>query len=414
MTDAISLYDLVECLSRAMDLVDNTLVNHHKRVAYISQRIAAELGMAEPCQNRLILAGLLHDSGALSLGDRLEALRFEISYPQRHSEVGYNLLASYPPFADLANMVRYHHVPWKHGQGQTCENREVPKESHIIHLADRIAVLMGQQKDVIGESYAIREEIKAGAGELFVPEHVEAFLSLASQEAFWLYASAPPNFARSRQWPLIEREEQFGLAQFFGRVIDFRSSFTATHSSGVAESAAALAELMGMPEAECRKMKLAGYLHDLGKLAIPTEILEKPDTLTVAERNVIRSHTFHTFTILDAIPQFHTIKTWAAFHHERLNGEGYPFRLKEGELSLGARIMAVADVFTAITEDRPYRKGMSETQALKVLTEMVKNRVLDGQIVETLQTHFGEIDQVRKTSQNSATAMFRTIETTAI
>jgi len=95
-------------------------------------------------------------------------------------------------------------------------------------------------------------------------------------------------------------------------------------------------------------MEIAGYFHDLGKLRVPKEILEKPGKLSTEEFNIIKSHTYHTYRILSHIPNFETINWWASFHHERLNGSGYPFRINAFNFPLGSRIMAIADVFTLL------------------------------------------------------------------
>ena len=197
------------------------------------------------------------------------------------------------------------------------------------------------------------------------------------------------------------------MSKLFSYIIDFRSRFTATHSSGVAASSEALSRLVGFSERECRMMRIAGHLHDLGKLAVPAEILEKPAKLTEDEFNIIRSHTFYTYRILEPIGDLDVINTWGSFHHERLDGSGYPFHHKAQDLSLGSRIMAVADVFTAITEDRPYRKEMPSERALQVLQQMADSSALDSNIVSLLRVHFDEINSSRIAAQAGASKEYQ-------
>ncbi|MGC8574942.1 MAG: HD-GYP domain-containing protein [Caldisericum sp.] len=149
-------------------------------------------------------------------------------------------------------------------------------------------------------------------------------------------------------------------------------------------------------------MEIAGYLHDLGKLAVPKEILEKPDKLSTEEFNVVKSHTYYTYRILSCIPNFETINRWASFHHERLDGSGYPFRLSAFDLPLGSRIMAVADVFTALTEDRPYRAGMDVDKALKIIENMSQNNILDVYTVQLLKKNIAKVNEARIYSQTEA------------
>jgi HD-GYP domain-containing protein (c-di-GMP phosphodiesterase class II) len=196
------------------------------------------------------------------------------------------------------------------------------------------------------------------------------------------------------------------LAMIFSRIIDFRSRFTALHSAGVAKTAEKLAQLVGFSPYECKMMLIAGYLHDLGKIAIDSDVLEKPARLDEDEFNKMRAHTFYTYYSLEPLEQLRTINTWASFHHEKLDGSGYPFHIAGDSLPVGSRIMAVADVFTAITEDRPYRKGMEFDNAKKVLNNMVADNALDGRIVKLLLENYHELDEIRKTAQDEAAGQY--------
>ncbi|RPJ00866.1 MAG: HD domain-containing protein, partial [Deltaproteobacteria bacterium] len=192
------------------------------------------------------------------------------------------------------------------------------------------------------------------------------------------------------------------MAELFSQVIDFRSRFTAVHSCGVASTAAALADFCGFSEEECQMMRIAGYLHDLGKLAVPTEILESPKKLQEEDFRIIKCHTFFTCRILETIADLEVITQWASLHHEQLEGGGYPFHYRDKELSRGSRIMSVADVFTALTEDRPYRRGMTPENTIRTLKEMAEVSRLDSGIVSVLIEHFEEINAIRITAQSAA------------
>ena len=411
----IPLLDLVVCLSEAMDLISSDVVNHHKRVAYIALGIAAEMSLSKEEQNNLLLAGLVHDSGALSLKEKLDDLRFEFEFETgdayKHAYLGYLLLKRFEPLSDVAHLVRYHHAFWDWGSDAETEG-DVPTGSHILHLADRVDILVNRQKEVLGQVKGICDKVEKHSGTLFAPDLVRVFRNLASKEYFWLDAISPSIssiLARRSGMPTTELDLEglLGLARLFCQIIDFRSRFTATHSSGVSSSAEALSRFAGFSERECQMMRIAGYLHDLGKLAVPGEILEKPAKLTENEFNIIRSHTFHTYRILETISDLDIINTWASFHHERLDGSGYPFHIKGQDLSLGSRIMAVADVFTAITEARPYRKEMPSDKALQLLQEMADNSRLDSNVVSTLKLHFDDINSVRIAAQAASVEEYR-------
>jgi len=205
-----------------------------------------------------------------------------------------------------------------------------------------------------------------------------------------------------------ELREFLEFSRLVCRIIDFRSEATATHSSGVAAVGKSLASLVGFSRQECLTFEIAAYLHDLGKLAIPSEILDKQDRLTPAEWSVMRTHAYYTYQILDPIEVLKPVTSWSSLHQERLDGSGYPFHVGEDDLPLGARLMAVADVFTGITENRSYRKGMTREDILRVLHGMAANGELDARLISLLETHF---DAIHRTLEEAQEKAFREYET---
>jgi HD-GYP domain-containing protein (c-di-GMP phosphodiesterase class II) len=305
-------------------------------------RIARELGLSLVQEQDLVLAGVLHDIGALSVTDKLQAMQFEFEDPYKHAKLGYLLLKMHEPFSSIATLIRFHHVPWHEGEGAVFDGEKVLFGSHILHLADRIAVSTNKQQEILAQVTGVCSKIEKNAGEMFMPEVVNAFKALAQREYFWCDLSSSTIgsiLTRSVILPTIEQDidDLLSLAKVFAHIIDFRSRFTATHSSGVSATATALAKLARFTERECKMMSIAGYLHDLGKLAVPTEILEKPAKLTEDDFNIMRRHTYLTYRALEVIDGFDTINTWASFHHERINGSGYPFHHKGADMTLGSQ-----------------------------------------------------------------------------
>jgi HD-GYP domain-containing protein (c-di-GMP phosphodiesterase class II) len=321
-----------------------------------------------------------------------------------HGEIGFELLKDNQLFARPAEILRYHHVPWSNGQGEEIVGRPVPLETHVLVLADAVERAIDREVPILQQSDAITEKVASLSGKEFHPECVEAFRSISRAESFWFDATSERIYAvllHEVNWPVLTIDEvALGpIAEVFARIVDGASPWTAVHSAGVAATAVALAKKLNFSPRELNLMRAAGYLHDLGKLSVPTSILDKPGKLSKNEFSAVRAHTYHTFRILDTIGGMPQIAEWAAFHHERLDGNGYPFRHTAEDLTLGARIMAVADVFTALTEDRPYRQGWSSAKAVAVVEDMAAKGGLDAEVVAVLKHDGGDVDGARRTEQ---------------
>jgi putative nucleotidyltransferase with HDIG domain len=414
IVNKVNMLDLIYCITNTSDLISNEIANHHKRVAYLSYRIAKAYGLTREEQRRLFVAGFLHDIGAFSKRDRLSLIEDEPQGSNSHAFIGANILEDFEPLREVARIIRFHHIPWQYGEGNTFNSMDVPLFSHIVHLADRIVVLIDTDEYIIGQIEDICKSIKARSGEVFVPELVDVFLSISHKEHIWLDLTYDPmmkimpsllNFDPIE----IDIDEVVGLSEVFANIVDFRSPFTVNHSAGVAAVAAKLAAFCGFSENECKMMLVAGYLHDLGKLAIDNDILEKPGSLDKHEFDVIRSHTFYTYRTLQVVEGFETINIWASYHHEKLNGKGYPFHLSAEEIPLGSRIMAFADIFTAITEDRPYRKGMDKERVLMEMKRQVENGALCAYVYKMVVRYYEELDTVRKIAQKRTSIKYKNI-----
>ncbi|MFN3420959.1 MAG: HD domain-containing phosphohydrolase [Armatimonadota bacterium] len=161
-----------------------------------------------------------------------------------------------------------------------------------------------------------------------------------------------------------------GVVRAMAVAVDAKSRWTSGHSIRVTRYAVELAQAIKLPESEIEKVNLSGLLHDLGKIGIPDAILDKPDKLSEEEWKVMKQHPIIGYEMLKDIWQFRgSVLDGVLYHHERIDGKGYPFGLRGEEIPLMGRLLAIADGFDAMTSDRPYRAGMSKEKALEVLTE---------------------------------------------
>ena len=163
-----------------------------------------------------------------------------------------------------------------------------------------------------------------------------------------------------------DRAARFRAAESLAKAVDLRDTYTGSHSARVAELAAKVAARLGLDQELIELARLAGSLHDLGKLAIPEEILRKPGPLTDPERLVLERHPQIGFRMLDSLG-IEPVADWILHHHERWDGNGYPDRLPGPQIPLGARIIFVVDAYDAMTSDRVYRGSLSPDEALDEL-----------------------------------------------
>jgi len=167
------------------------------------------------------------------------------------------------------------------------------------------------------------------------------------------------------------------------QAIDAKDPYSRGHSKGVAKIAVEIAKELGMSADEIRGIEIAAYLHDVGKIGISEELLRKPVMLSHEERQILETHPTLSAQILSPIEFPWPVLEAVAHHHERFIGEGYPDKIKAEEIPLGARILAVADAFEAMTSDRPYRSALSKSEAAKEIRRESGSQ-FDPKVVEAL------------------------------
>lgn len=387
----LNIREVTYALSGALDLVgiDDTL--HGKRVAYMAAELAKELNFDKNIIDDLIFTGMLHDCGVSST-DVHSHLVTELDWnnSQVHSVRGYELLKATNIYEKYALYVKYHHTHWKDLPNDlTSLQKDI---SNIIYLVDRVDALNAQMKDTEIEFIPkIQEIVKKYSNEMFSPLLVEAFISLSSRDSFWFYLENEALDGYFADWIEKIEDEKFkfndvkDISLMFAAVVDAKSEFTSEHSVGVASLARYLAELFGLSEESCEIVELAGLLHDLGKLRVDDNILNKKTTLSADERIKMNRHGFDSYVILRRIKGFKNIARLASLHHETLDAKGYPYNLKESEIPFEARIIAIADIFQALIQNRPYRDGLSIEETLEILKKMVEDGKVDSLIIAKLE-----------------------------
>ena len=390
---ALSLTEAAIALSDALNLVGIEDAGHGKRVAFMATEVGRAVGLSPDALETLFLSALLHDCGVSSNRIfRKLTTNFDWEGSAEHCLAGHELLFGLPPLRSAASVVLHHHDRWDSPARRETE-AEIALLANAIFLADRTDVLclaLGHG-DILECRAAVRDGIARRSKSYFSPELVAAFMEASLPEAFWLTLE-PRHIEHFLQDALlaarpgrIDARHLRQLAAIFARIVDAKSPFTARHSVGVARLARLLGGLLGMSAEVCDQLEIAGLLHDLGKLRIPEEILEKQAPLDAGESSTISRRGFETFQILSRLGPFRNLATWVSFLHETHSGGGNPFRRRGPRIPFPARALAVADTFQALLQRRPFRPALEPDIAVKLLRGMAERGRFDPEIVEALE-----------------------------
>lgn len=412
----ITLKKLITSFTKAIDLYNYLLKNHHRRTAVAAYHIGKAYGLSEDNLSDLVIAASLHDIGALTIVERNQLIQMDVDNPYPHSSLGCYMLETFEPFHKISRIIYYHHWPYREDNNFNPDLGPVPIESYILHVADRTDILVKHDHSILMQKNEVLNRIKEYSGILFHPDVVDAFEKVALKDSFWLDIDNLEMekilaLAISESYEIelnLDLLEQF--AYTLSKIIDARSKFAISHSFGVSEVAYKISELLGYPEEKCRKIRVAGLLHDMGKIAIPTEIIEKPGILDDVEKTDVRTHAYFTYLILSQIEEMSELVSWASGHHENHDGSGYPMNLLKNSISEEMDIIAYADIFTALSENRPYRQGMNRDEILEIL----KNEFIDKHgdtIYNLIKENQVEIDKVCKDSVTEGIRRFNLYET---
>ncbi len=397
----INLSDLIFGLSEAINLTtvglgrDCGAMQHGFRVWYISYRTAEQMSLDAKTNADLYYAALLHDAGVSSNAEFRKLLHLDFKDNVAHCNAGHTLLKKSPYTERYANIVLHHHDNWAGPNKSGVSGEDIPICSRIIHLADRVDVLRLRGKYLQDMRDDIVHTINKQSGTIFDPQIVKAFNQAAGPLTFWLDVMyedmrellqhlAPPGTVE------VEDDELEGVAAVFAEIIDAKSRFTLRHSKRVSAIANVLGQRSGLAPSERKMLRIAGLLHDLGKLSIPDEILEKPDKLTNDEIEIIRRHSYFTRLILNRIKGLEKLAQVVDIHHARSSEGRDSSYANEDNLLIWGRILHVSDIFTALAEDRPYRKRYPKKEICEILNKCVLEVEVDGNMVKIITDNIDE------------------------
>ena len=395
----INLQRTISTLTNVLDFVGTDEFQHSKRVALMAAKIASAMNWPQLRCERMLYAGMLLDCGVSRAKEHraiTETLEWEGA--QNHCLRGADYLATCPPLAEYSGVVRWHHTRWEALLLKNIDD-ELRAESNLLFLADRTDFLLAPyfvgaslKNEILWEYPEIVERISGLGGTLFAPQLVEAFRRAASRESFWLdmdpaYIEDHIEDHLHRGNPVeLDTVGALAIARLFARIVDTKSIYTLEHSTRVASIARLLAEANGIRAEHLDMVEIAGLLHDIGKLRVPEEIIDKPGPLTREERAFVMRHSYDSGHILGKMFPGQPIAEWASMHHENLLGTGYPYRSLAPDIPREARLIAVADIFHALSQERPYRGHMAKSEVISRIDSLSAQGRIDPEMVKLLHS----------------------------
>ncbi len=372
-------------ISRTLNHIDSRLMDHEIRVMMVLRDMLKLEGCKDKnLENRLMILALLHDVGAYRTEEINNLVRFETGDVWAHSAYGYLFLREFTTLGEWSKVVLYHHADYGSAIG---EREEILHYARMLHIADRAVVW---HDGVRGSAHDLKKHLDKKCGSVFAPDCVELFLQADSQLGTMEALDKPVSPEEIIDCAVIGAEEAEAYLKLVVHTIDFRSHVTVTHTMSVMEIATRLAKKMGLTEETLEQIRYGALLHDLGKIGVPVSILEKPGRLTDEELPIMRRHVLLSGEIIEGCVD-ETVAKIAVRHHEKLDGSGYPLGLTGDELTLPERILAVADITSALCMSRSYKEAFPKERSLNILGEMRDKGELDKDVTDTLETNFDEI-----------------------
>lgn len=400
----LNINQVLSILLRALDHIDVRLVDHGHRVAYIVYKMMLAEGVyQEKEMQEICIVASLHDIGAYKTEEIDHMMRFESEDVFDHSVYGYLFLKHMSPLHKWAQIVLFHHLNYEKYHLLDYEYKNV---ADMIHLADRMDVMLQ-----LKERWLNDEEITAQQDIRFGRETIDLFRKANEQydiEGNILngsYLKELGSFVKTAEY---NDETLLEFIKMIAYSIDFRSETTVSHVIATVSIGVELGKIFKLNEIEMKKIQLGAYLHDIGKVSTPIEILEKPGRLTHEEMQIMRQHIDKTRNILKG--RIHNDVVQIAYrHHEKSDGSGYPKSLTANQLTLSDKIVAVADIMSALTGKRSYKESFPKDTVVNILQSQKGDGKLSGKVIDEAIRHYDEIMECSQKNVGKITEMYNRI-----
>ncbi len=379
---------IVLLCSKALRFFDERLINHGERVAYIATKIMQELDDNSNFNpSSIYLMSIFHDIGAYKTEDINNLLKFETADADEHSVYGYLFLKYLTPITDNCEAVLYHHTP---AALLADVEPTVAAYSQLLNLADKIDVGYLKTHSFEKLYYSISKS-----------NHIEKKYMDAFKKALDNNKLDEGSFAEdSKLWSYnmvdslaLSTDDLVKYLKMIIYSMEFKSPVTMLHSVNTTTISVFLGEKLNLPPQTIEKLYYSALLHDVGKIAIPEAILEFKGKLDSDKMTIMRTHASYTEEILKGLFE-QDIIDYAVNHHEKLDGSGYPKGLSAKHLTTEMRIVAIADITSALISQRSYKGKYDWQKAVSILEDMAQKNQIDAQIVKLIADNEIELQQM--------------------
>ena len=385
----LNITNVLKTVNSAYEKFDKDACFHSLQVAYLTLEICKSLDIDENIKNSLVIAAYFHDFSAekTNMRDSLEIYE-KGNAVKEHCILGYLLFKFLLPKSDICKFILYHHNTYD----VECliNDIENPLESNIIRLADDISIynLFNEEasvNDIIDflnkRSYMYNPDYFHGFLEKNAIESLSNLINGSYKESFWREFD-------TLDYKVITIEHIIVCLAF---IIDCKCDITNFHSLSVSNTSCMIGKYFNLNKNEYYNLKIGSLLHDIGKIAIPNEILKKEGALTEDEFEIMKKHVVYTYEILSNL-KHETILNIASNHHEKLNGKGYSRGLFD--LTLSEKIVAVADIFVALIQKRSYKDGFSKDKVIEILNTCVIKGEIDKEVVNKVIENYDYLEKM--------------------
>lgn len=377
---------VMNIISNMLKIQNPKLLDHGSRVGYLVAKMLERKGSSKQEVIEGYILGILHDVGAYKTEEIDKLSRFEIESVYDHSIYGYLILQLSEIMEDKIDTILYHHTPWKQLKKINTPNAQL---ANLLFLADRAEIYMRSRKQFIQ-----RETLEQM--DCFSEENITLFCraeeTYSIQQRLWdgSYINATEKYLYQAK---VSEEELKKIIRMAAFLIDFRSESTVTHTITMVSAAVAIARIMGLKQTQLDEIYTGAYIHDLGKVAVPVEVLEKPGKLTEDEMEIMKTHIILTGNIINGHVS-DTVYKIAMRHHEKLDGTGYPYGIVEEEMSMAEKIVAVADIYSALTRKRSYKESFPKEKVVSIIRHMAEDNKISKEVVQVLLQNYEKIEAI--------------------